>query len=337
MSQETPQKIKLTVKTTGSDTSRLKSTPKLPPRPAISLPPAAAPAAADVPVVPAEAAAAKTVGVKDPLSLRDTNTSRLKRIKVDGQGQAGATVVVTPTGGSGDKTSSTETVRLKIIREKRPGAVGPAASNQTIRLRPPGGAAAAPAEAPTLATQPGPAAETVRVDAPPAPPAAAGSKISTATIKLRPGALPAPAAPVIALPEAAPEAAPAATGSAKHTIKIKMPAPGTAAAAPDSGATLRMPPPPEAGATLKLPEEQAATSKRTLKFKTPKAGAVAVAPDETAAAPAAAAAAVAAASVRAQGGAGETDRVALAACVVTILSLGTALGVLVVQTVRYYL
>ena len=121
MSQETPQTIKLTIK----------DTPALPPRPPVSVPsPAAVPVSGDAAKAPA--------GVKDPLSLRDTNTSRLKRIKVDSLGQAGATVMVTsPTAGGRDKRDSTETVRLKIIKEKRQGAAPTAAANQTIRLRPP--------------------------------------------------------------------------------------------------------------------------------------------------------------------------------------------------------
>lgn len=330
MSQETPQKIKLT----------LKDTPPLPPRPPVSPAPlAAAPAHEDAAKAPA--------GVKDPLSLRDTNTSRLKRIKIDGQGQAGATVMVTPQGAGGrDKRDSTETVRLKIIREKRQGAAPAATANQTIRLRPPAEAGGVPASpvVPAADSAASPAAETIRVDdtaatvtVPTAAPAPANvvNKVSTATIKLRPGALPTPAAgPVIT---AEPTAAP---GGAKHTIKIKMPAPASGAGAPapgvppDSGATIKLPSPSgDAGATMKLPEARA--GKRPLTLKVPsKPGESPAAATANAAATAAAVAAHATAA-QAAAGAWRPDRLVLAASVVTILALGVMLGLLVAQGLRY--
>ena len=337
MSQETPQKIKLT----------LKDTPVLPPRPPVSeAPSAATPASGDM--------AKATGGVKDPLSLRDTNTSRLKRIKIDNPGQVGATVVVTPPAAGGrDKRDSTETVRLKIIREKRQGAAPVAAANQTIRLRPPaeGGGVPASPVVPAAEAAVSPAAETVRVDAaadtvtvPPAAPApvaappSSGSKVSTATIKLRPGSLPTPATgPVIS---AEPTAAP---GNAKHTIKIKMPAPTVAGAGatapavpPDSGATIKLPAPSgDAGATMKLPDAPAGTGKRPLKFKTASKPAESSAAATANAAATAAAVAANASASQAAAGALRPDLLVLAASLVTVLALGAMLGLLVAQGLRY--
>ncbi|MEI8078270.1 MAG: hypothetical protein WCH61_01420 [bacterium] len=339
MSQETPQKIKLT----------LNDTPVLPPQSSDAVVPTAAmPVSGDVANAP--------VGVKDPLSLRDTNTSRLKRIKMDSSGQISTTVVVTPPTASGrDKRDSTETVRLKVIREKRQGAAPVAAAHQTIRLRPPaeGGVVPTVPVVPVAETASSPTAETVHVEAaadtvtvPPAVPAAsvpatpvpatssAGNKISTATIKLRPGTLPTPVAgPVIA---AEPTAAP---GKAKHTIKIKMPAPvvpGAGATAlavpPDSGATIKLPASAgDAGATMKLPDAPASTGKRPLKFK------MASKPEDAAAAATTAAATAAANASASQVAAGAAlpDWLGLAASLVTVLALGVMLGLLVVQGLRY--
>ncbi len=66
----------------------------------------------------------KNAAFVDPISLRDTSTSKLKRL--DGQGTLGSTTI-TPASGAAEK--KTETVRLKVVRATpRPGTMPPSAA-----------------------------------------------------------------------------------------------------------------------------------------------------------------------------------------------------------------
>jgi len=65
----------------------------------------------------------KSAAFVDPISLRDTSTSKLKRL--DGQGAVGTTI--TPASSAAEK--KTETVRLKVVRATpRPGTLPPSAA-----------------------------------------------------------------------------------------------------------------------------------------------------------------------------------------------------------------
>lgn len=65
----------------------------------------------------------KNAAFVDPISLRDTSTSKLKRL--DGQGTVGTTI--TPASAASEK--KTETVRLKVVRATpRPGTLPPSAA-----------------------------------------------------------------------------------------------------------------------------------------------------------------------------------------------------------------
>ncbi len=73
--------------------------------------------------------------VLDPLSLRDSDTSKLKRIKPKSATQ---TIDL-------DSENISDTVHLKVIKEKKKQLAGILTASQTIRLRPPSGPAGAPA------------------------------------------------------------------------------------------------------------------------------------------------------------------------------------------------
>ena len=65
--------------------------------------------------------------IRDPMSLRDTDTSRLKRIKPQ------TSLRVANVDGSTEVGS--ETVHLKVIKEKKKQLAGILSASQTIRLR----------------------------------------------------------------------------------------------------------------------------------------------------------------------------------------------------------
>jgi hypothetical protein len=72
--------------------------------------------------------------VLDPLTLRDSDTSKLKRIKPKSATQ---TIDL-------DSENITDTVHLKVIKEKKKQLAGILTASQTIRLRPPSGPTSAP-------------------------------------------------------------------------------------------------------------------------------------------------------------------------------------------------
>ncbi len=188
----------------------------------------------------------QTSEIMDPMSLRDSSAGRLRRLE---SADAASTAVAPAAGEDGGKT--TETVRLKIVREKKKQLSNILTASQTIHLRPsnlapptPGQPAAAspPGTAPTASVPPPtPAAssETVKV-APPKPPAAAppedsgvtvvtpqiSAKSATATLKIRPKPGEKPPAPP--KPVAPPRAAASlAKGGLKATSTLKIRPPTT--------------------------------------------------------------------------------------------------------------
>ena len=79
-------------------------------------------------------------GIVDPMSMRDSDTSRLKRIKPQTSSMS------TDSGlASLDDSLNTETVHLKVIKEKKKQLAGILSASQTIRLRPSAGDTGAPA------------------------------------------------------------------------------------------------------------------------------------------------------------------------------------------------
>ena len=117
-------------------------------------------------------------GVLDPLTLRDSDTSKLKRVK-----PKSATQTVNL-----DSENVSDTVHLKVIKEKKKQLAGILTASQTIRLRPPA--------------------------SPQQPPAAGGGPQSSQTLKISPSAP--SGSGTVSMP-------PAGGGSA-GTLKINMPA-----------------------------------------------------------------------------------------------------------------
>jgi hypothetical protein len=93
-------------------------------------------------VVKAQPKLAAAEEVLDPMTLRDSDTSKLKRIKPKSSTQ---TISL-------DSENISDTVHLKVIKEKKKQLAGILTASQTIRLRPPSesGRAAPPVSAGTL-------------------------------------------------------------------------------------------------------------------------------------------------------------------------------------------
>ncbi len=161
--------------------------------------------------------------VLDPLTLRDSDTSKLKKIKPKSSTQ---TINL-------DSENISDTVHLKVIKEKKKQLAGILTASQTIRLRPPSapqGGTAAPG---------GPqSSQTLKI---PPTAAAPGGPQSSQTLKISPTA--SPAGTVNMPPQ----------GSPAGTLKINMPA-----STSESG-------------TIKVtkPNFAEATSSGTLKIKSP--------------------------------------------------------------------
>ena len=73
----------------------------------------------------------------DPMSLRDTNTSKVKRVKGTKEGP-GATAVVPGSSESGDQEHATDTVQLKVVQQKKKEISDMMSPASTVRLRSPG-------------------------------------------------------------------------------------------------------------------------------------------------------------------------------------------------------
>jgi len=171
----------------------------------------------------------------DPLTLRDSDTSKLKRIK-----PKSATQTI-----SLDSENISDTVHLKIIKEKKKQLAGILTASQTIRLRPPStpSAPAAPQSSQTLKIGGSAAGPGGTVNLPPGQAGAAG------TLKIN-------------MP---------ASSSESGTIKVSRPNFGGAPAS--SAGTLRIKSPvsvdsgSSAGGTLKIKGTATAGASGTLKIK----------------------------------------------------------------------
>ena len=232
-----------------TDTSRLKtktssSVPKAPPvpdKPAVPpLPPAATPAAAPAP-------AQQTTMLTDPLTLRDTDASKLKRVKLDSQQPVAASAISPAVGLGRDKRDTTDTVHLKVIREKRKEVPGVGLVSQTVRLRPATKSPETAGEQPDAATAS--VAPTPRPLPEPPPPARPSIKMTSpaAPSGLKPLVPKAPPVEAPAEPAAPTEEENADNKVRTTTIKVRssaglkpLPTPG---AIPASPATPPMSPP----------------------------------------------------------------------------------------------
>lgn len=333
-----PPKPKLTLKQTDTsrlktDTGRLVKTTDAGQAAKPALPPGAEPPAPATPPAPQQ-----TVRLTDPLEMRDTDTTRLRRMSPEGEKAATGAAVApgTPAAAPGARKPSTETVRLKVVRDlKQPATPPPEAPSQTARLRPPVLPAKQPAE--PAAPPPPPAAQTVSIKAPvldaaktqPAePPGPPEAKTSTSRLQ-RVGAAAKPATP----PAAEAPITPPGEGGAHQTVKIKLPVLDAAEGGEGPAATAVLPPPEAApgAATVKLEAEAPADTvpKKTIKLRmSPKT--------EGLPAPAREGAEVAARPT-AQAVPATADPLSLAAAIVTLLGVGTMLGILVLQVVAHVL
>ncbi|MBT3375751.1 MAG: hypothetical protein HN742_32535 [Lentisphaerae bacterium] len=216
MAEKRPNKLKL--KLSKTDTNRLKtdtSRQKVDSTDTPSRPPDAA-ANDTIAVQPADGAEldAGAVGaethISDPMSLRDTATNKLHRI----QGPEEGATAVAPAAADFGGGRPTETVRLKVVREKKKQLSNILTASQTIHLRPSALKEEAAASAPGAAAPPQKDDPAKTAAALPPPPSQAASD----TIKVTPPTA-APATPAAApsTPPSAPPSAPPTTPQADKT------------------------------------------------------------------------------------------------------------------------
>ncbi len=274
-----------------TETSRLKSVGE---EGGKAAPPAALPTTAK----PAGGRAPERTAVVDPMALRDTHTSKVKRVQaVRDSGPLATTVPGEP--GDGRKT---ETVQLKVVQQKKKEIADMMSPASTVRLRapvPPGQAAAPEIEVP----RPRPVAtarETLKIPVPagdgaaaPGPagtaaaPPAEDRKTSTRPIqKLR---VPPPApeekaaavktVPVVvppaagATPDSVEEAEGEAGAKARHTLKLRGGAKTSktikvqAGGRKETGGTVAVPPEAQGEAADTVKVEEPAGERKLMKLK----------------------------------------------------------------------
>ncbi len=240
--------------------------------------------------------AGSSSGVADPMAMRDTNTGNLRPLKI--KTDASATLPANPS----EQKPGPDTIKLKVIREKKKPAANLMAASQTIHLRATPTVPAAPEAAAGEQADAEPAKKTLVVQLPGAA-KPEDSTTNTSTLHLKPNAGPTiPGAPGTgpsivgpaqkkagATLKIKPPVSPAAGGQETSTTAIKKPVPvdaasAAAAAPPGLGAPkLKLAPPPAAAQTVAAtppepPAEAAAapetgTGKMTLKIKPAPAGA----------------------------------------------------------------
>jgi hypothetical protein len=224
---ESKSRRKLTFKKT--ETSRLKTTGAPPPEEAEETKASEAAVEAQPPV--------EQTAIVDPMALRDTHTSKVRKVDATRESSPLATAV---TPGTVEPEKKTETVQLKVVQQKKKEIADMISPASTVRLRAPGKAAGLKpepaAEPPPTAQEtlkiklpqmpvPTPTAPAAEDTAPPPPPAPA--KTSTKTLKTveaqaaEPAAEAGPAETIKVEPPAPGEEAPAAGGGAKRTLKLK--------------------------------------------------------------------------------------------------------------------
>jgi hypothetical protein len=153
----------------------------------------------------------------NPLALRDSDTARLKRVK------------------PGQKSGETDTVRLKVIKEKKKQLAGILTASQTIRLRPPSAAEKKTLKLSSDDIAGSSASGTLKVSLP-------SNSSESGTIKVN-------------------------KPTSNETLKVVAPTQPSAAVAPESSGTLKLKSSSSPGKTLKVK----AASGGTLKLK-PAAG-----------------------------------------------------------------
>lgn len=298
---------KITLKST--DTSRFKLSPPLPPGSAEGEKTPVADGGASA--ADTQMGGAATAAISDPLASRETNTAKMKRVQLmpprPGEAASAATTVA-------KKGESTDTVTLKVVRDKKKDMGAGGLASQTVRLRPPSLTmegntlkitAPPPPEAPVLEADDTTAAplvvpsaerpasaprETVRLTLPPTGKSDSMSaatqavmpeekrlSTATATIKLKPIMKPKPA------PQgSAPEAVAATVAARLPSLSLKTTSSQTITLKPAAAAaTAAAPTGPASAPTAPAPAEtQAAATleppRQTLKVKLP------AAPGETA-------------------------------------------------------
>ena len=226
MANEEPKKLKLSI-----------SKPDTPPTPGASDPEEAV----TVPPTPPEAdesSGGDESSITDPMALKDSDTSKFRAVQPEGESEPTVVPAAPPAAAEEDTGRPTETVRLKVVREKKKELANILTASQTVRLRPssvaPAPSESAPADTAPAEGTPPPApatGSTVKVQLPPggapptppsAPPAGAPElpgKASAGTLKLRPGGQGKP------------------DRSASATLKIKAPRPKPKAKAPEEEAS----------------------------------------------------------------------------------------------------
>jgi len=310
-------------------------------------------------MVPTRASAAATSTVSDPTLLRDAGTGNLRA--VEGAAPVDAVTMSPSATQLTQPTLKTETVRLKVMREKKSETSLPDSVSSTARLRPPTSGVSpttTAAAAPKTSTTTIPASKgTIKVEATPpteasAPAAATGADEVRRTVRIKPMGQPGAAGPfikpqqsaagtVVLRPPSASTGAAAAgkPSTASSTIKLSAP-PSFATAktpAPAAGGAA-VPPPPAAAAP-----EEGGTAKRTLRLTTSKkpadqtsvlpspAGTASVAAGEAMPAVLSPEAAMKAGAAKDE----DSSLISVAAALVTVLALGAVLALTGMQVYKY--
>ena len=182
--------------------------------------------------------------VLDPLTLRDSDTSRLKKIK-----PKSATQTINL-----DSENISDTVHLKVIKEKKKQLAGILTASQTIRLRPPSAPQPAPQTASTLKTPDPSPSSAGTVNMPPQTSPAGTLKINMPASSSESGTI------KVAKPNFA-------DTSSAGTLKIKSPE-----ASATSGGTLKIKSAATASASGTLKLKAAASSDETVKLGADKKG-----------------------------------------------------------------
>lgn len=263
MANEEPKRLKLSIKKSDA--------PVTPPSPGA----ADAGEAVTVPPTPpkADESSGDESSITDPMALKDSDTSKFRRVQPEGESEPTVVPAAAPAGAGLDATGldadrPTETVRLKVVREKKKELANILTSSQTVRLRP---SSVVP-----------PAAEPAQPDTPaatPMPPSAPATG-STVKVELPPGGAPPTPPPPAEAPQL-PGQSPAGTlklrpggagksgkldRSASATLKIKAPRPKAATKESEDEASAT-----KTAVPIPVPPEAPASSKLSLKVK-PTAG-----------------------------------------------------------------
>lgn len=207
--------------------------------------------------------------LSDPAARRETNTASLKRIRPK--------TSIGETTQSDDRKEDTETIHLKVIKEKKNinQLKNLLSASQTIRLRPSTGAAASAPAAEEETASDGDSKRTLKIKAPGAADAVKTESIGRAPLRTT--------QPSETAAQEAPKDNPTTKISSKSTLKIKAPPGGGGASAPTSGSptdvkkksTLKIKAPTAAGtgpSAETVKQEAPTSSAQTVKQEAPSSG-----------------------------------------------------------------